>query len=85
MAGKISVHKKIKIYEAQVISILLYNCYSLALPQASLNELDILHCKHLRKILNIRWPKGYIYKKVLYDHCDVTPLSVRESKSHWRM
>ena len=41
MKSKISVQRKIKIYEAQVVSILLYNCNSWAAPQASLNELDI--------------------------------------------
>ena len=37
MKSKISVDKKIKIYEAQIVSILLYNCNSWAVPQTSLD------------------------------------------------
>ena len=85
MKSKISVQRKIKIYEAQVVSILLYNCNSWAAPLASLNELDIAHRKHLRRILNIRWPKGVISNEALYARCNVTPLSVRVSKFRWRM
>ena len=69
MKSKISVQRKIKIYEAQVVSILLYNCNSWAAPLASLNELDIAHRKHLRRILNIRWPTGVISNEALYARC----------------
>ena len=51
----------------------------------SLNELDIAHRKHLKRILNIRWPKGVILNEALYARSDVTPLSVRVSKFRWRM
>ena len=85
MKSKISIYKKIKIYEAQVVSILLYNCNSWAVPQSSLDELDVAHRKHLRKILKIRWPTGVISNKALYARCGVTPLSVRVSWYRWRM
>ena len=39
----ICLARKIKIYEAQVVSIMLYNCNSWAAPQASLYQLDITH------------------------------------------
>ena len=83
--SKISVDKKILMYEAQVVSILLYNCNSWAVPQTSLDELDITHRRHLRNILNIRWPSGVITNKALYERCCVTPLSVRVSRYRWRM
>ena len=57
----------------------------LLIPLASLNELDIAHRKHLRRILNIRWPTGVISNEALYARCNVTPLSVRVSKFRWRM
>ena len=85
MKSKISVYKKIKIYEAQVVSILLYNCNSWAAPQTSLDALDVVHRRHLRKILNIRWPTGVISNKTLYARCNVTPLSVRVAWYRWRM
>ncbi len=83
--SKISVQKKILIYEAQVVSILLYNCNSWAAPQASFEELDVVHRRHLRRILNIRWPKGVISNNALYSRCNVTPLSTRVKWYRWRM
>ena len=83
--SKISVHRKIRIYEAQVVSILLYNCNSWAAPQTSLEELDVVHRRHLRRILNIRWPTGVISNAALYARCNVTPLSTRVSWYRWRM
>ena len=83
--SKISVERKIRIYEALVVSILLYNCNSWAAPQATLEELDVIHRKHLRRILNIKWPKSVISNKTLYDRCNVTPLSTRVNWYRWRM
>ena len=83
--SKISVDRKIRIYEAQVVSILLYNCNSWAAPQTSLEELDVIHRRHLRRILNIRWPIGVISNNALYARCNVTPLSTRVSWYRWRM
>jgi hypothetical protein len=83
--SKISVQKKIRIYEAQVVSILLYNCNSWAAPQTSLEELDVVHRRHLRRILNIRWPTGVISNITLYSRCNVTPLSTRVNWFRWRM
>ena len=83
--SKISVDRKIRIYEAQVVSILLYNCNSWAAPQTSLEELDVIHRRHLRRILNIRWPTGVISNNALYARCNVTPLSTRVNWFRWRM
>jgi hypothetical protein len=86
LAGsKISVERKIRIYEAQVVSILLYNCNSWAAPQTSLEELNIVHRKHLRRILHIKWPTSVISNKALYARCKVTPLSTRVMWYRWRM
>jgi hypothetical protein len=86
LAGsKISVERKIRIYEAQVVSILLYNCNSLAAPQTSLEQLNIVHRKHLRRILHIKWPTSVISNKALYARCKVTPLSTRVMWYRWRM
>ena len=72
--SKISVDRKIRIYEAQVVSILLYNCNSWAAPQTSLEELDVIHRRHLRRILNIRWPTGV---KSLIMRCMLDAMSHR--------
>ena len=83
--SKISISRKIRIYEAQVVSILLYNCNSWAAPQKSLEELDVVHRRHLRRILNIRWPTGVISNATLYARCNVTPLSTRVNWFRWRL
>ena len=82
---KISLIRKLKIYEAQVVSILLYNCNSWAAPAASFNYLDVTHRRHLRTILNIKWPTGFIKNSELYKRCNTTPLSARVSAFRWRM
>ena len=56
MNSKITVDRKLKVYEAQVVSIIMYNSSCWATPAAVLETLDICHRKHLRAILNIRWP-----------------------------
>jgi hypothetical protein len=81
---KICLKRKLQIYEAQVVSILLYNCSSWAAPQTTLEKLDITHRKHLRRILNIRWP-GVISNKCLYERCKTEPLSSRVAIARWRL
>ena len=73
------------IYEAQVVSVILYNSNSWAAPKKVLEKLDISHRKHLRSILNIHWPTGVISNNNLYKRCKTTPLSQRIEKSRWTM
>ena len=82
---KISLSRKLMIYEAQVVSIIIYNCNSWAAPTASFNYLDVTHRRHLRSILNIKWPTGFINNSDLYKRCDTTPLSTRVAAFRWRM
>ena len=82
---KISLSRKLKLYEAQVVSVMLYNANSWAARGAMLNKLDITHRKHLRKILNIRWPKSVMSNKTLYERCQTRPLSERVDEMRWRM
>ena len=45
--SKIPVDKKLKVYEAQVVSVIMYNASSWAATSAGLSKLDICHKKHL--------------------------------------
>ena len=85
MGKKISVDRKVKLYEAQVVSVMLYNCNSWSATQDILYALDVVHRKHLKIILNIKWPKGCINNKALYKRCSVTPLSERVEEMRWKM
>lgn len=73
------------IYEAQVVSVLLYNSSSWAAPKNVLEKIDICHRKHLRRILNLHWPHGVIKNKTLYKRCNCSPLSERVNKSRWSL
>ena len=50
-----------------------------------LDKLDVVHRKHLRRILNIHWPHGVISNSELYRRCKCTPLSDRVNKFRWTM
>ena len=75
--------EKGKLYEAQVVSVMLYNRNSWSATQDMLYGLDVAHRKHLKIILNIRWPNGYISKKALYKRC--AELSERVDEMRWKM
>ena len=81
---KIPLKRKLVVYEAQVLSVLLYNCSSWSAPQCVMEKLNTLHRKHLRHICNIRWP-GVIKNKELYRRCDTIPITERVRKARWTL
>ena len=81
---RIPLPKLIIIYEAMVVSVIMYNCSSWAASKEVLNKLDVCHRKHLRQLLNIKYPTTITNVK-LYEKCNTTPLSHRVKKSRWRM
>ena len=50
---RISLQRRIQVYEAQVVSVLMYGSCSWAAPKYVLEKLDTTHRRHLRSILNI--------------------------------
>ena len=54
---RIPLPKLITIYEAMVVSVIMYNCSSWAATKEVLNKLDVCGChrKHLRQLLNIKY------------------------------
>ena len=74
----------IEVYEAMVISVMLYNCSSWAAPQNILYKLDVCHRRHLRYILGIKWPTTISNEK-LYTTCRSEPLSNRVKLARWKM
>ena len=81
---RISITRLIQIYEALVVSVIMYNSSSWAAPNDILEKLDVCHRKHLRQLLNIKYPNNISNKK-LYDLCSTTPLSKRVKLSRWKM
>ena len=72
--------RRIQVYEAQVVSVLLYGSCSWAAPKHVFERLKTTH----RSILNITWP-NIISNENLYKRCDVTPITERVDISRWTM
>ena len=83
-SDKIPLHKRLLLYSALVVSVLMYNSSCWAVPQIFLEKLDVVHRRHLRHILNIKYP-GVITNKNLYQRCKTEPLSAKVARSRWRM
>lgn len=81
---KIPLSKRLMLYDALVVSVMMYNSNSWAVPQSMLDKLDIVHRKHLRTILNYKYP-NVISNENLYRRCNSQPLSTRVNRSRWRM
>lgn len=82
---RISLETRLKIYEAQVVSVIMYNCNSWAAPKNILEKLDVCHRKHLRHIIGMTYPHGIIKNETLYKRCSAVPLSERVARARWRM
>ena len=83
--NNISFDRKLKIYEAQIVSIMLYNCNSWAAPAHILEHLDVTHRNHLRDMIGVKWPRGYISNDKLYQRCNTRKLSERVDAARWKM
>ena len=81
---QIPLDRKLTVYEAQVLSVLLYNCSSWSAPKAVMDKLNTCHRKHLRKICNIHYP-GVISNKELYRRCNTVPITERVRKARWTL
>ena len=80
----IPLSKRLLLYEALVVSVLMYNSSCWAAPMSALDKLDKAHRRHLRSILNYRYPH-FISNDNLYKRCNTEPLSARVARSRWRM
>ena len=67
-----------------VVSVIMYNCSSWAAPKNVLEKLDVCHRRHLRQLLNIKYPTN-IRNEKLYEICNTTKLSTRVKIARWKM
>ena len=81
---KLNSSTKVRVYEAMVVPVFLYNSCTWAAPKNIFEKLDSAHRKHLREILNIRWPE-MISNETLYARCKLSNLSCRVTKYRWTM
>ena len=80
----IPLSKRLILYEALVVSVLMYNSSCWAAPMSALDKLDKAHQRHLRSILNYKYPH-FISNDNLYKRCNTEPLSSKVARSRWRM
>ena len=85
-SSKIPLKTKLQLYNALVMSVMMYNCNSWAAPLHVLEGLDVAHRKHLRRILNVFWPFGSMSNEELYRRCEITEkLSEKVHRMRWTM
>lgn len=81
----ISLKTRLRLYNALVIPVLMYNAGTWALTIAQSKKLDTYHRKQLRKVLRIKWPQTISNKK-LYNMCGIEePISVRVGRLRWSL
>ena len=81
---QIKMPTKIKLYEAMVVPIVIYNSNSWALPRKEKNKIDAWHRNHLIQILKKTYPIK-LTNEELYNIAQVRPISERVKKYRWDM
>ena len=82
--SRVSVRRRIRIYNAYVLPILTYNMGTWALTKSDESELDAFHRRQLRTVLNIRWPE-HISNEHLYQLTCSAPVTADMFRARWRM
>jgi len=81
---KIPLKQRLLLYEALVVSVMMYNSSCWAVSKTVISKLDVVHRRHLRSILNYKYP-NVISNNNLYKRTNTEPLSVRVERSRWKM
>ena len=80
----ISLERRVRLYNAFVVPILLYNCGTWALTKAQVSSLSAFHRRHLRSILGVRWPEK-ISNRDLYLRTKQTDIVHHVNQSRLRL
>ena len=81
---KVSNALKIKLYNAYVKSILLYNCGTWSGAPGLLKKVDTIHRRHLRNLAGVSFPNR-ISNENLYKLFDESPISREIEKRRWML
>ena len=80
---KVREELRIKLYNALVKPVLLYNCSTWGLTKVDEQQLDTFHRKQLKRVLKIKYPHK-ISTKNLYKWCKTEPISLEILKQRWQ-
>ena len=82
-SSKYSFKTKLRIFNTNVVAVLLYGAETWRTNVADMNKLDAFHRKCMRKILKVFWP-NQITNEELYHQTNTQPLSVTIKIRRWR-
>ena len=82
--GKVSEQRRIRLYNALVLPVLLYNCGAWGLTAAQAESLNAFHRKQLRRLIGIVYP-ARISNTELYERCNTEPLSDIVDRRRWQL
>ena len=82
--GKVSEQRRIRLYNALVLPVLLYNCGAWGLTAAQAESLNVFHRKQLRRLIGIVYP-ARISNTELYERCNTEPLSDIVDRRRWQL
>jgi len=82
--SRVEERRRLKLYEAFVLPVLLYNAGTWGVPGADLERLNVFHRKQLRHLLGIYHP-DHISNDHLYARCNTTPIAAMVERSRWRL
>jgi hypothetical protein len=80
----ISTSNRLRLFNAYIYPLYIYNLGAVAYTKAQLNKLDCLHRKQLRILLRVFWPNK-IHNKQLYQRCRTAPISIIQIETRWRL
>ena len=82
-AGNISLNTKIRLFNSNIKTILLYGCETWKTTKCLLHKLQVFNNNCLRRITNIRWPEK-ISNTDLWERTNQIPIEQEIRKRKWR-
>ena len=78
-----SVSTRMRAYDALVLPVLLYNCGTWGVSDATIEKVEVFHRRQLREVLGVRTRD--IRSVELYKRCNTTPLRSRILVARWSL
>ena len=82
--GTVNKHKKLKLYNSLVRSVLLYNSCTWGMSSEDEKVMNSFHRKQLRRVLGVKYPTT-MRNKAVYEQSKAKPLSVDITTARWKM
>ena len=77
------IDTRMRVYNALVLPVLLYNCGTWGVTEAVLDKLEVFHRRQLRDILGVK--ARHIRNEDLYERCNTSPLRRQITYARWSL